>query len=159
MLYTLHNDCPVKWTAVQERSISREYPSLSLSSSSSSDPSLAPQIRRVYHQFLWLPEVSTNLSPTRVSSARARPTPPLSFCHARACARVSKEKKQRFHARTDALRHTMMRVSLRPSSSSSFILRPEIKKYIHPAQPVGLGVSCVGTGTDGRTDDDDDESK
>lgn len=51
MLYRLHNACPVKWTAVQERSISREFPTIPAETG-------AERVLRTYSQFLWLPQVS-----------------------------------------------------------------------------------------------------
>ncbi|KIP02449.1 hypothetical protein PHLGIDRAFT_37894 [Phlebiopsis gigantea 11061_1 CR5-6] len=77
MLYKLHNDCPVKWTAVQERSISREFPHLP------NDSSVDDQILRMYHQFLWLPEAAAPLSRLvpalrRVATRPAGPDPDAS---------------------------------------------------------------------------------
>ena len=55
MLYKLYNECPVKWTAVQERSISREFP-VDLATETPSE-----RVARIYNQFLWLPEVSASI--------------------------------------------------------------------------------------------------
>ncbi|GJE90651.1 hypothetical protein PsYK624_067950 [Phanerochaete sordida] len=50
MLYKLYNDCPVPWTAVQERAISREFPA------PPAREAAAEYVSRTYYQFLWLPE-------------------------------------------------------------------------------------------------------
>ncbi|KAI0338790.1 hypothetical protein BDW22DRAFT_1362505 [Trametopsis cervina] len=50
MLYTLNADCPVKWTATQEKSISRELHNSEMFSQS------ADHISRIYQQVLWFPE-------------------------------------------------------------------------------------------------------
>lgn len=54
--FRLESECSVKWTATQERSISRDYPLHSTSPETADD-----YVLRTYLQFLWLPEVSTLL--------------------------------------------------------------------------------------------------
>ncbi|PCH38924.1 hypothetical protein WOLCODRAFT_140999 [Wolfiporia cocos MD-104 SS10] len=50
-MYQLSNQCPVRWTATQEKTISRDYP-LSLGIAKTLDE----HVWRTYLQFLWLPE-------------------------------------------------------------------------------------------------------
>lgn len=53
-MYSLPAACPVKWTATQERSILRGYPSVADTSVANPPPS---PVKVLYLQFLWLPEV------------------------------------------------------------------------------------------------------
>lgn len=55
--FRLQDECLVRWTATQERSISRDYPLVSVPPETADD-----YVLRTYLQFLWLPEVSTLLS-------------------------------------------------------------------------------------------------
>lgn len=67
--YRLQSECSVRWTATQENSIGKEFPVVPQASESSGD-----YVLRTYLQFLWLPEVSINLSQVpscSYSSARA----------------------------------------------------------------------------------------
>ncbi|KAI0686012.1 hypothetical protein BC835DRAFT_477664 [Cytidiella melzeri] len=50
-MYKLNIECPVKWTATQEKSISRELPVSEISATSA-----AECVSRIYLQSLWLPE-------------------------------------------------------------------------------------------------------
>lgn len=52
MLYTLRTECPVRWTATQEKSICQDYPWPERMSGTA-----AEYVTRTYLQFLWLPEV------------------------------------------------------------------------------------------------------
>ncbi|KAI0086035.1 hypothetical protein BDY19DRAFT_895413 [Irpex rosettiformis] len=49
--YNLNIDCPVKWTATQEKSISNELPFTEISA-----PHASERVSHIYHQVLWLPE-------------------------------------------------------------------------------------------------------
>ena len=50
--YALHSTSQLKWTATQEKTLSREYPFVDLHAET---PEL--YVQRTYLQFLWLPEV------------------------------------------------------------------------------------------------------
>jgi len=71
-MYSLPTACPVKWTATQERSILRGYPSVAGPSTANLQPSA---VKILYLQFLWLPEVIRlwhRLFPPLTSSDRFR---------------------------------------------------------------------------------------
>ena len=71
MLYTLNADCPVKWTALQERGLSRDFPVPTRDSDDVGEGSRhslqridgnaslgAKEMVWTYARWLWLPDVS-----------------------------------------------------------------------------------------------------